>query len=95
MNRRDFLKTAATVAALAPLANLTGKLEAAESKDGAAGPKVTRRRYRNTNMTLPLLGFDLTVFLRQTHQAETEERQSHVRVPIASTGDFRTGCPVL
>ena len=59
MNRRDFLKTAATVAALAPLANLTGKLEAAESKDGAVGPKVTRRRYRNTDMTMPLLGFGL------------------------------------
>ena len=59
MNRRDFLKTAATVAALAPLANFAGKLEAAESKDGAAGLKVTRRRYRNTDMTMPLLGFGL------------------------------------
>ena len=56
MDRRDFLKTAATVAALAPLANFAGKLDASESKDGATGLKVTRRRYRNTDMTLPLLG---------------------------------------
>ena len=59
MNRRDFLKNAAAVAALAPLANFAGKLETDKSADNAVRPKVTRRRYRNTNMTLPLLGFGL------------------------------------
>ena len=60
MNRREFLKKALTVAALAPVSRLTAK----ESPDGnkSSGGKekqITRRRYKNTGMTLPLLGFGL------------------------------------
>ena len=59
MDRRDFLKSALTIAALAPLAKLHAKAEADgdKSSDIVSGPGVTRRRYRNTAMTLPLLGF--------------------------------------
>ena len=59
MDRRDFLKSALTLAALAPLAQLRAKAGADgdKSSDIVAGPGVTRRRYKNTAMTLPLLGF--------------------------------------
>ena len=59
MDRRDFLKSALTLAALAPLAKLHGKAGADgdKSSDIVAGPGVTRRPYKNTAMTLPLLGF--------------------------------------
>ena len=59
MNRRDFLKNALAVAAFAPITRLWGREEADGNKisDVAKGPQVTRRRYRNTNLTVPLLGF--------------------------------------
>lgn len=61
MNRREFLKSALTLAALSPFA----KLYAKEGADGnkiseiAEGIQVTRRQYKNTSQMLPLLGFGL------------------------------------
>ena len=59
MDRRDFLKSALTIAALAPLAKLHAKAGADgdKSSDVVSEPGVTRRRYKETAMTLPLLGF--------------------------------------
>ena len=61
MNRRDFLKSALTLAALAPLTRLAAKAGADgdKSSDFAKGAQVTRRRYKNTSLTLPLLGFGM------------------------------------
>ncbi len=61
MNRREFLKGALTAAALAPVAKLAAKAGADGNKtsDLAKGPQVTRRRYKNTNLTLPMLGFGM------------------------------------
>ncbi len=62
MDRREFLKSAMTVAALGSLANLTGAAEKnnnMDKKTNGTGPQVTRRPYKNTAMTLPLLGFGL------------------------------------
>lgn len=61
MNRRDFLKSALTVAALAPLIRLEGKAGADgdKSSDFVTGKQVTRRRYKNTALTLPMLGFGM------------------------------------
>ena len=61
MNRRDFLKTALTLAALAPLTRLAAKAGADgdKSSDSTKGAQVTRRRYKDTNLTLPLLGFGM------------------------------------
>ena len=65
MNRRDFLKNALTAAALAPVvrvaaqSGLDGKANAqaadANVKDGV--PQVSRRRWKNTELFVPLLGF--------------------------------------
>ena len=62
MNRRDFLKNALAVAALAPVTRFaaqagTGKENGKDGRD--LNQQVTRRRYKNTDMTLPLLGFGL------------------------------------
>ncbi len=59
MNRRDFLKSALTIAALAPITRLAAKAGADGDKasDLVQGPQVTRRSYKNTGLTLPLLGF--------------------------------------
>ena len=59
MDRREFLKNAATLAAFGAMAKLAGgnSVSADGGKDGA--PQVTRRPYRKTGMTLPLLGFGL------------------------------------
>ena len=60
MDRREFLKSAAALAALGSVAKLAGSdlLDATKSdKNGV--PQVTRRPYRNTGITLPLLGFGL------------------------------------
>ena len=58
MDRRDFLKCTLTLAALAPLARLTAQTGAAGgAAAGTEESKLTRRRFRDTDLTLPLLGF--------------------------------------
>ena len=59
MNRREFLKSALTIAALAPVTRLAAGAGADGDKtsDAAEGAQVTRRRYKNTALTVPLLGF--------------------------------------
>ena len=61
MNRREFLKGTLTVAALAPITRLAAKagLDGDKSSDSSKGAQVTRRRYRNTAQTVPLLGFGM------------------------------------
>ena len=62
MNRREFLKSTLTIAAMTPVAHLAG---AAEKNDGSmkntpvSDQQVTRRPYKDSSMTLPLLGFGL------------------------------------
>ena len=59
MNRRDFLKSALAVAALAPATRLAAKagMDGDKVSDVIQGAQVTRRRYKNTRLTVPLLGF--------------------------------------
>ena len=59
MNRRDFLKTTLTAAVLAPVTRLAAKAgpDGDKASDVTQGKQVTRRRYKNTNLTVPLLGF--------------------------------------
>ena len=61
MNRREFLKSALTIAALAPVTRLAAKAgpDGDKSSDSAKGRQVTRRRYKNTAQTVPLLGFGM------------------------------------
>ena len=62
MDRRDFLKSALTVAALGSVSRFAAHAETDNAtKSSAAGTaaQVTRRPYKNSGMTLPLLGFGL------------------------------------
>lgn len=59
MNRREFLKKALAVTALAPVIRLAGFEGESVPPSGSGGRRVTRRRYRNTDLTLPLLGFGM------------------------------------
>ncbi len=61
MNRREFLKGAMTVAALASVTRLTGQAGGGEDKSSklANGAQVVRRRFKDTNITVPLLGFGM------------------------------------
>ena len=66
MNRREFLKSALTMAALAPVSRLAAKAgpDGDKASDLKSGLQVTRRRYKNTGMTVPLLGFGCMRFAR-------------------------------
>ena len=59
MNRRDFLKNICILASLAPVSKLAAKAGADGDKtsDILEGLQVTRRQYKNTAQTVPLLGF--------------------------------------
>ena len=62
MNRREFIKSAITAAALAPVARFSIADEADKPADAAATPladKVTRRPFRDTGVTVPLIGFGM------------------------------------
>ena len=65
MNRREFLKTTAAIAAFAPIAGMAQNNQAAAKADKPADKaesdkkQVSRRAYRGTDMTLPLLGFGM------------------------------------
>ncbi len=61
MNRRDFLKGAAAVAALGALGGfgVNELMAAAPKKVRKNGPQVTRRPYKNSGFTIPLLGFGM------------------------------------
>ena len=61
MNRREFLKAALTVAALSPFSKLYAKEtpDGNKTSDVIKGEAVTRRNYKNTGLTVPLLGFGL------------------------------------
>ncbi len=53
MKRRDFLKSAIGLAALAPLAQLSATPTPADHQ------QIARRQYRDSTMTLPMLGFGM------------------------------------
>ena len=59
MNRRNFLKHLFRVAAYSPVAGLAGTLEDDINMDKRSGQgvQITRRPYKRSGLTLPLLGF--------------------------------------
>lgn len=61
MNRRDFLKSTAAAAAFGAMEGLglNDLLAAAPKKTAANDEQITRRPYKNTTFTLPLLGFGM------------------------------------
>jgi len=85
MNRRDFIKSALTVATLAPLANIAAAAEKGGLLDNTEkGLKVTRRPYRNTDMTMPLLGFGLMRLPQKDGKVDDETAEKMVAKAMAA-----------
>ena len=88
MNRREFLKGAATLTALGTLSHLaaqTGIAPAdAKSSEPAASKKVGRRRHKKSGMSIPLLGFSPTVLPRKNDVIDQEEAQKLVDAAMAA-----------
>ena len=59
MDRRDFIKGIAAVAALGALGSFAGCPGSSRKTIRTRGPQITRRSWRNTDLTLPLLGFGM------------------------------------
>ena len=81
MNRRDFLKTAVTAAALAPFASFAD----AAAKLTAAAPAMTRRRLKS-GLSLPLLGFGGMRLPRRKGSAEIDVDEVRRMVARAIAG---------
>ena len=85
MNRRDFIKSALTVATLAPLANVAAAAEKGGLMNNTEnGMKVTRRPYRNTDMTMPLLGFGLMRLPQKDGKVDEETAEKMVAKAMAA-----------
>ena len=60
MNRREFLKSALAFATLAPVVSFAdGEGAPAADAAGVGAGKIDRRRYKDTDLSLPLLGFGM------------------------------------
>ena len=82
MDRRDFLKNLLALAALAPAA----KISAVAAAPAAAVPsgKVTRRRYKNTGLTVPLLGYGMMRLPRLNGEIDYDTVKKQVAIAMAA-----------
>ena len=81
MDRRDFLKNLLALAALAPAA----RISAATAVSAAAAPgKVSRRRYKNTDLTVPLLGYGMMRLPRLNGEIDYDTVKKQVAIAMAS-----------
>lgn len=92
MNRREFIKGAATLTALAAVSRLAAQTGVAAddakssetAKEDAASKKVTRRKFRDTDVTLPLLGYGLMRLPQKNGGIDREEAQKLVDTAMAA-----------
>ena len=91
MNRREFIKGAAaltTLAAMSRLAAQTGVTPAdaksSEPKKGEASKKVSRRKYKKTDLTVPLLGYGLMRLPQKNGKIDRELAQQLVDTAMAA-----------
>jgi len=88
MNRREFLKSAAALTALAAMSRLAAQtgVTDAKSTESASGNsrKVSRRKYKKTDFTVPLLAFGLMGLPRKNDVIDQEEAQKLVDTAMAA-----------
>ena len=94
MNRREFLKGAAaltTLGALSHLAAQTGvtpadakSSEPAKEGNAAKTKQVTRRKYKKTDLTVPLLGYGMMRLPTKNNKIDREEAQKLVDTAMAA-----------
>ena len=90
MNRREFIKETAALTALAAMSRLaaqTGVAPAdAKSSEPAkdASKKVSRRKYKKTDLTVPLLGYGMMRLPQKNGKIDREEAQKLVDAAMAA-----------
>lgn len=89
MNRREFIKSTLTMAVLGPVTNLvarTGVMDGeTEGNEGQTkGKQVTRRQYRKTDLTLPMLGFGMMRLPQAGGKIDYETFEKQVRLALQS-----------
>ena len=81
MDRRDFLKNLLAVAALAPVSKINSAV--ASPAPAAAEPgKVSRRRYKETALTVPMLGYGMMRLPRLNGEIDYETVQKQVALAM-------------
>ncbi len=92
MNRRDFLKSALAITTLGTVTRIAAQTGlAADQSPAPAGEnpqKVTRRRYKNTDLTLPVLGFGMMRLPRQNGSIDYKTAQKMVDMAMAAGANY-------
>ena len=94
MNRREFLKGAAALTTLGALSHLAAQTgiapsdaktsEPAKEGDASKSKKVTRRKYKKTDLTVPLLGYGMMRLPQKNGKIDREEAQKLVDTAMAA-----------
>ena len=90
MNRREFLKSAAAVATLGALTRVAAQTGIATDTAKSSEPKsddkkkVARRKFRDTDLTLPLLGYGMMRLPTKNGKIDREEAQKLVDTAMAA-----------
>ena len=89
MNRREFLKSAAAVATLGALTRVAAQTGIAPETVKSSEPKsdakkVARRKFRDTDLTLPLLGYGMMRLPTKDGRIDREEAQKLVETAMAA-----------
>lgn len=80
MDRREFIKSAILVSAMAPLVKIA-KAADAQASDTNNG-KVTRRRYKETDLTLPLLGYGMMRLPTKNDAIDYAEVRKQIKIAL-------------
>jgi hypothetical protein len=91
MNRREFIKETAALTALAAMSRLAAQTgitpadaKSSEPKAGDASKKVSRRKYKKTDLTVPLLGYGLMRLPQKDGKIDRELAQKLVDTAMAA-----------
>ena len=91
MNRREFIKETAALTALAAMSRLAAQTgvnsadaKSSEPKEGEASKKVSRRKYKKTDLTVPLLGYGLMRLPQKNGRIDRELAQKLVDTAMAA-----------
>ena len=80
MDRRDFLKRLLTLAAFAPVSKVTTAIAAPAVQDEPG--KVSRRRYKNTDLTVPMLGYGMMRLPRLNGEIDIDTVKKQVAIAM-------------
>ena len=80
MDRRDFLKSILTLAAFAPVSKISTAVAAPATLKSSG--KVSRRRYKDTDLTVPMLGYGMMRLPRLNGEIDIETVKKQVAIAM-------------